>query len=247
MDAGAGSGGGGMIRIWQAPLLLGALAAPICVVDARAEPIHRAAQVSQSERLADLLIPREKLRALMKPAFMAGIEAEIRREQKSHSLLDRFPDLPDAIWRDVGPAMIAMVDAAYAGMRGDVVTLVSSELSEAEARTIADFLVTPTGDKLYNRSLAAGAENIASGADEETAHAKLLGDLLATMTPQDLARLEAFGSTPAARKFNGIASKIGPIGTRWGQKALEQNRERLTLMIGDAVRHFIERQPQHRA
>lgn len=227
-----------------------AAVAPLPALAQAGPPVAAAPSADDAfDRVAELLVPRETLRALIEPMFRLGFDEGVARNARARTFLESHPGTRESILETVKPELVRIIDWTYDGMRSDIRDAIAAAFKPVEARALADFLTSPVGAKLYGGALQMGTERVANETlerpdqlDKEERTARLVRQ----MTPEDLRAIETFGNSPAAAKFGALVPQIKVISESWTRRMIEEHGDRLRQQMRDAIQQFVESQSDKR-
>lgn len=217
-------------------LLAGLLVLMPMAAQAQSQPQPTAATArADATRLAELLIPDNLYDRLMAPIFDALMMKEIESDANFRALAESRPEILSEFREQLVPVLIAILREEMPGYRADVRDLILSQANPEEIRTLADFFGSPGGRKFYSTLMGMIASNGGERPDN-----KAIEQMVASMSPAELAELERLGRSPAMAKFGQITSGLGPISERWTQRLTEKHGKRIEAAVHTALEPLLK-------
>ncbi|NML07176.1 hypothetical protein [Sphingomonas sp. G-3-2-10] len=220
-----------------------ALATALAVMTPAVAPVPAQAQTAapseahvQASRLAALLIPDGIYDRLVGPIFDAMMMREIEQNSVFRTAIETRPEILSELREAMVPAIIAIMREELPSYRADVRDLILSRAKPEEVRTLADFFDSPTGRKFYSTLMGMMA---ASGG--ERPDNKAVEDMIASMSPAELAELERIGRSPAMATFGEISRGLGPISDGWSKGLVTKHGHRIESAVRDALAPLLKK------
>lgn len=216
-------------------LIAAACAAPVAV---HAAPMiaHPAENI---DRLLDQLLPEQAMIDLVRKAFEAAFDQEMRGDPALAKVYADNPGLREHISAAVLPELIRSVRTELPSLRKELGTIISTGLSPVEVSDVADFFGSATGMRLrdtVHREMGANPMG-----DQAALEQAAVAKFMATVTQADMAVLMEFGTSSAAGKMQTINPRIAQASAAWGQRVAAQNDGRYRQLATAATAEFLAR------
>lgn len=225
-----------MARRFLFAAALAALGPVAAQAPAHAQSAAQSEAHAEATRLATLLIPDGIYDRLVGPLFDSMMMAEINKDSAFRAAIEDRPEILSELREKLVPVIIAVMREELPSYRADVRDLILSRAKADEIRIIADFFDSPAGRKFYSTLMGMLAANGGDRPDN-----KVIEDMIASMSPEELAAIERIGSNPAMARFGEISQALGPVSDRWSRSVLDKHGKRIEAAVRKALEPLLKK------
>lgn len=221
--------------------LLFAGAAP-SLAFAQAEPQTAAPRDTDAVTLTGMLLPDGQVRSLVSAGFRQGAANSLAGNPKEKALYDAHPGMEAFVLDRVSDTLVQLALADLPALHAQLATVVREEMEPQEIADTLAFFQSPTGTRMRAR--------IAEALQRETPTTAEAGQKLAAeaatagLTPEDYPTLQAFGTSSAARKMQGLNPKILAASQAWGVQLGAINAGKLKAAREAAEAEYLAKEKQ---
>lgn len=209
----------------------------IVAVPASAQPASAPAPAIQSDaqRLAALVLPKDKLLAVRLPRFETRYAAELAGDASIAALEKKRPGITRAIAAAGREEAALGYGASIDALRGDAAKLYAARVSAADMAMLIRFYASPVGQMLIGLSAGSAGENHAAFEADRRRRATEALRQLSPAQQRDLLALRASG---VIERTQGLLPEVAALSARRFGDADTAIRARLPASRARAVAAF---------